>query len=361
VVRRGSEESTLARTKSSRYVTEGEELLRWREGLDHALRAPKRKRRPLRVVAFSLVLLIVVGIVAGYSYWRVIGGLFNRTSVTLTPGANGALNFLLVGSDSRDPVTDPADVSRFGAVGGKRTDTIILAQVVPGQRRGVLLSIPRDLWVTIHGGGRQFQGKINSAYQYGPQAIVDTVSSLTGVPINHYMEIDIRGFRNMVDAIGGIDVHMDQPLYDSMLNFRLPAGTVHMDGNTALSFVRSRHTARGDFDRIARQQTFIRAVMSKVGKPTVLGNPIRVNNLARAFAKNVTVDQYFQLDDLIKFALSIRKVGQNQLRTLSIPGHSARVSGQSVVLMNTQEAQPLFAALRDVTAPPATPGSQTAA
>jgi LCP family protein required for cell wall assembly len=354
------QESTLARTKTTRYSTEGEEVRRWRDGLDDALRAPKRRRRPWRIVAGGLVLLVIVGTLAGFSYWRVIGGLFNRTNVTLTPGGNGALNFLLVGSDSREGLNTPEDVARFGSVGGKRTDTIILAQIVPRQQRGVMLSIPRDLWVTVHGGGRLFQGKINSAYQYGPQSVVDTVSALTGVPINHYMEIDIRGFRNMVDAIGGIDVALDKPLYDSKLNFRLPAGMDHMDGNTALSFVRSRHTAAGDFDRIKRQQAFIRAVMSKVGKPSVLGNPIRVNNLARAFARNVTVDQYFQLSDLIRFALGVRKVGQNQLQTLSVPGRSARVGGQSVVLMDTQQAAPLFAALRDVTAPPGTPVPQAA-
>lgn len=342
------EESILARTKSQ-YVAEGEELARWREGLDKALRTKVRRRRPLRVLAIGLLLVIVAGVAAGYAYWRVIGGLFTRTNVSLDAAAGGVLNVLLVGSDSRDGLTDPADVARFGSVGGRRADTIILAQIVPGQQRGVLLHLPRDLYVTIHGGGRQFDSKINSAYAYGPQGVIDTVGALTRLPINHYMEIDIRGFRKMVDAIGGIDVCVKESnFYDSKLNFQLPQGVNHLDGNSALSYVRARHaTPNGDFGRIDRQQQFIRAVMGKIGKPAVLGNPVRVNELARAFAQNITVDQAFQFDDLVRFALSVRRVGPDQLLTYSVPGHSGRIGSQSVVLLDAPQAEVLFSALRN--------------
>jgi LCP family protein required for cell wall assembly len=293
-----------------------------------------------------------VGVAGGYLYWRVIGGLFTRTDVNLQPAAGPALNVLLVGSDSREGLNDPADLQRFGSVGGRRADTMILAQIVPSQQRGVLLHFPRDLYVTVHGNGQQFQSKINAAYNHGPQGVIDTVQALTRIPINHYMEIDIRGFRGMVDAIGGIDVCNDQSLYDSKLNFRLPSGTSHLDGNTALSFVRARYaTPDGDFGRIKRQQQFIRAVMGKVGQPSVLGNPLRVNKLARAFAQNVTVDQFFQLDDLVKFALSVRRVGPDQLETYSIPSHTGRVGSQSVVLIEDQPAEVLFQALRNVEDP----------
>lgn len=299
-----------------------------------------------------MVVLLVLALGGGYLYWRVIGGLFTRTDVALDPTSGPALNVLLVGSDSREGLDDPEDVTRFGSVGGRRADTIILAQVVATQQRGVLVHIPRDLWVTVHGQGRQHQGKINSAYRDGPQAVIDTVGNLTGVPINHYMEVDISGFRKMVDAIGGIDVCVEDDFYDSKLNFSLPPGTNHLDGNEALSYVRARSaTPDGDFGRIRRQQEFIRSVMSKVGNPSVLGNPVRVNDLARSFARNVTVDQFFQLDDLIRFALSIRRVGPDQLLTYSVPGHVGSAGGQSVVLVNEQEAESLFSALRNVQEP----------
>jgi LCP family protein required for cell wall assembly len=286
-------------------------------------------------------------VAAGYAYWKVIGGLFTRTSVTLDPSAGGVLNVLLVGSDSREGLNNPEDIARFGSVGGKRADTIIVAQIVPREQRGVLMSIPRDLYVPVHGGGTVRDAKINSSYAYGPQGVIDTVGALTRLPINHYMEVDIRGFRQMVDAIGGIDVCEAGGLYDSKLNFRLPAGDSHLDGNSALSYVRSRHsTADGDFGRIRRQQQFFRAVMGKIGKPSVLGNPVRVNELARAFARNITVDQAFQFDDLVRFALSIRRVGADQLLTYSVPGHSGRIGSQSVVLLDQQPAEALFSALR---------------
>ena len=295
---------------------------------------------------------MIAGTLGGFLYWKVIGGLFDRTNVNLTPAGGKALNVLLVGSDSREGLTGAEDVTRFGSVAGNRADTIILAQLVPSEQRGVLLHFPRDLYVPVHAEGRQFQSKINSAYGYGPQSVIDTVGALTRLPINHYMEIDIRGFRAMVDAVGGIDVTNETSLYDSKLNFRLPKGTSHLDGNQALSFVRARYaTPDGDFGRIKRQQQFIRAVMGKVGKPSVLGNPVRVNELARSFARNVRVDQYFQLDDLVKFALSVRRVGPDQLETFSVPGSIGSRGGASVVVMNPVEAEPIFQALRNAEDP----------
>lgn len=316
------------------------------------------------MLAVGLLLIIVAAFGAGYAYWRVIGGLFTRTNVSLDPAAGGVLNILLVGSDSREGLSDPLDIERFGSVGGKRADTIILAQIVPSEQRGVLLHLPRDLFVTVHAaGGRQYDAKINSAYNDGPQGVIDTVGALTRMPINHYMEMDIRGFRQMVDAIGGIDVCVNDPdFYDSKLNFRLPQGANHLDGNSALSYVRARHaTPNGDFGRIERQQQFIRAVMGKIGRPSVLGNPVRVNDLARSFARNITVDQLFQFDDLVRFALSIRRVGPEQLLTYSVPGYSGQVGGQSVVLVDTQPAEVLFSALRNGADPSAAMPSAQAA
>jgi LCP family protein required for cell wall assembly len=344
------------------YASSNDELLKWREGLDRALRTPHKRRRPIKVIAGGLVLLLVLAVGGAYMYSRVIEGLLRRTdSLTLASDGGKTLNFLLVGSDSREGLSDPADVSRFGAVGGKRADTIILAQLVPGERRGVLMHFPRDLYVTVHGGGRQFQSKINAAYGYGPQSVIDTVGNLTQIPIHHYMEVDIRGFRSMVDAIGGIDVELDAGLYDSTLNFRLPKGKSHLDGNKALSFVRARHaTPDGDFGRIKRQQQFLKSVMKKTFSAGVIGSPSRVNDLARAFARNVTVDQNFEMKDFVSFALSFREQDDARLGTYSVPGYAAGRGGQSVVLMKDAEAQTLFAALRNGERPPAAFGSTQA-
>ena len=306
----------------------------------------------LRGFSFVLVIVIIVAIAGGYYYWHTISGLFQRTSVNLSEASGGAMNVLMVGSDSRQELRDPADFTRFGRVGGRRSDTVILAQIVPSQQRGVLISIPRDLWVTVRNGERSFQGKINSAYNYGPQAVIDTVYGLTGVPINHYVEVNFGGFRKMVDAIGGIDVCNQQTFYDGVIGWGLTKGPHRLDGLGALQYVRTRTaTADGDFGRIKRQQEFMRAVMSKVGRPAVLGNPVRVNRLATAFAQNVTVDQYFKLPDLVKLAVSLRRVGQNQLQTYSVPSRIGHVAGQSVVFVNQMEAEPLFTSMRQVKDP----------
>lgn len=298
------------------------------------------------------LVITVLATAAGAAYfWREIEGLFERQDLVLDPAGGGALNILLVGSDSREGISDPKDVERFGSVGGRRADTIILAQVVPSQRRGVIVGFPRDLWVSIPGNGRTHRthsGKINSAYGLGQQTLIDTVQQTTGLPINHYMEVDITGFRHMVDAIGGIDVCVTEPFYDSKLRFQLPQGPNHLDGNAALSYVRARHaTPDGDFGRIRRQQQFLRAVMNRVGRPAVLGNPLRVNELARAFASNVTVDQYFQLDDMIRFAVSVKRIPPDALKTYTVPGDIGRAGGQSVVLADGDRAGKLFGALRD--------------
>jgi anionic cell wall polymer biosynthesis LytR-Cps2A-Psr (LCP) family protein len=178
--------------------------------------------------------------------------------------------------------------------------------------------------------------------------------ALTGVPINHYVEVNFIGFRRMVDSMGGIDVCNQQSFYDPVINFGLSSGEHHLTGNQALQYVRTRHaTADGDFGRIKRQQEFFRAVMAKVGRPAVLGNPLRVNGLATAFAQNVTVDQFFKLPDLVRLALSLRRAQQNQLETYSVPARVGHIGAQSVVFVDNTKAEPLFAALRSVKSPAA--------
>ena len=350
------QESTLARAKTKYRPTQQiDEVRRWREGLERVLVKPRRRRRPLRALAIGLILVIIASVSGFYLYARVINGLFTRTSVNLQAVSGNALNILMVGSDSRAGLTSAADIARYGSdtsVSGQRADSIMIVQIIPKQQRGVLLSFPRDLWVNIHNGQHEFHSKINSAYSFGPQTMIDTVAALTGIPINHFMEINFVGFRRMVDAVGGIDVCMNERMYDSQLLFGLPAGRSHLDGIAALNFVRARHaTPGGDFDRIKRQQQFLRAVMSKVGRPSVLGNPVRVNELARAFAQNVKVDQYFQLSDMIRFAISVRQVGLNQLETYSVPGDVGDIGGASVVELNQSKAMPLFDAIKNAQDP----------
>ncbi|HVE92851.1 MAG TPA: LCP family protein, partial [Actinomycetota bacterium] len=136
--------------------------------------------------------------------------------------------------------------------------------------------------------------------------------------------------------------------------FRLRAGPNHLDGNAALSFVRARYaTGSGDFGRIQRQQQFLKAVVAKVGRPQILGRPDRVRALGRAFAQNVTVDQGFSLNEMAQFALKVRRVGVDQLTTLTVPGRETTINQESVVLMDRSAAEALFARLRNESGPQA--------
>ena len=296
--------------------------------------------------------MVVIGLIGAAGvvwFYQDIQGMLTRVDVNLQAAQGGAMNVLVIGSDSREGL-DRSDEQRFGRGSHRLADTIIVAQVIPADGRATLLHFPRDLWVDI--AGAPGKAKINSSYRHGPQTVIDTVQNLTGIPINHYIEVDINGFRRMVDAIGGIDVCLDEAMRDPVLNFRLGAGHHHLEGDGALSFVRSRNSSGdGDFGRIRRQQQFLRAVVDRVGRPSVLGNPVRVHSLAQSFAQNASVDPNFNLDDMAKLALSVRRIGVEQIATFSVPGRIASANRQSVVLMEERPAQRIFEALREMRDP----------
>lgn len=304
-----------------------------------------------RVVAFVLVCFLIMGAATAAYFWKDIERQIHRKDLPGLVEAAGSptLNILVIGTDSRESPMSREDIKRFGRVGGKRADTIILVQVVPSQRRAALVAFPRDLWVPIPGHGIN---KINSAFQYGPDVVIEAVHQISGVSINHYVEVNFNGFRRLVDSIGGIDVCLDRAMNDKMLQFRLPGGVSHLDGNAALTFVRSRHAdADGDFGRIRRQQQFLRTVVAKLGRPSVLVNPFRVHSLATAFAANVTTDRDFKLTDMAKLARNVKSVSPEQMQTYTVPGELGRAGGQSVVLPDTERANVLFGALRDAIDP----------
>jgi LCP family protein required for cell wall assembly len=174
-----------------------------------------------------------------------------------------ACNFLVLGSDTREGL-GKGQQSKFGntqTVQGQRSDTIMVVHVDASRDHTVILQIPRDLRVDIPGHGTD---KINSAFNFGPNVTVQTVQQLTGWKINHYVEINFAGFERLVNALGGVPICIDKPLYDKLANLNLPhAGCYNLRGPQALAFVRARHVEGDtipDFSRISRQQQFIRPV-----------------------------------------------------------------------------------------------------
>src|SRR6056297_1054617 len=219
----------------------------------------RRRRRPvrwvLRLVLWALLVLVVA--LVAFMLWanaqiprQEVGGLASRGS--------GPINVLLVGSDSREDLSD--DERRelsTGSAEGERTDTIILLSVDGGDV--ALLSFPRDLWVTRCDGS---VGRINAATRVGgPSCLATTVSSLSGIDIHHYATVTFGGFRDLVDAVGGVELCLEAPIADRDAGIDLPAGCQVLDGTDALGFVRVRKID-DDFGRMGRQQEFLRAFAS---------------------------------------------------------------------------------------------------
>lgn len=259
------------------------------------------------------------------------------------------INVLILGSDTREGLSEE-EQERKGTpemVDGERSDTIILARFDPDEERAVLLHLPRDLLVEIPGHGQE---KINAAFMLGgPNLAVRTVGDLTGIPIHHYIEVNFNSFRTIVEALGGVEVCVDQPMIDETAELNLPeAGCYDMDGDTALAFVRARNVEGDlipDFARIARQQQFIRAVTNKLFS---LGSVTRIPDLARAVAETVRTDHGLTVTDLLDYGRELEGLAQEDPTGAStvdlrvVPG----VAGPSFVEM-LPEAEELFRRMRE--------------
>jgi LCP family protein required for cell wall assembly len=288
----------------------------------------------------TLVLLAVLAGLWGWSQVRSLGRV--ELGDALTPASGDVRNYLLVGSDSREGVTD--ETPNVGAIGtevsGKRADTIIVLRSSPDGSS--MMSIPRDLWVTNAETGSE--GRINGSYNQGPANLVRTVTQNLGIPINHYVEIDFLSFAGMVDAIGGVTVDFPNPAFDpgSGLNVEA-AGPNVLNGEQALAYVRSRRYTEvidgrprtdptSDLGRQQRQQTFLRTVLAE-GAAT--RNPIELARLGGAVASGVTVDTTFGVRDA--WTLS-RRVSGSEPETVILPTVPARRGGAAVLVLQQPEA-----------------------
>ena len=273
------------------------------------------------------------------------------------PGGNDgkALNFLLVGSDSRDGAT-PEELKEFSTQSdpGKRTDTIILVHLSPKRDKAVLVSFPRDTWVEIPGHGHN---RINAAYVQGeldrkgggPALLIQTVERLTDVFIDHYLEIDFRGFLKMVNALGGVDVCLPTAVDDADSGLRLPAGRSHVNGKVALSFVRARKfDPTQDFGRIRRQQQFLGAMLRRATSLGILARPDRVYRFLDTVAKSMTVDDKLSFNEMKQLAGKLRGLDPAKIVFVTAPTkpRGVRIDGKSVVLPDTAAYAALFGAIR---------------
>lgn len=345
-----------------------------------ATRAQGRSFGRRYAVALAVVVALVIGSVVAINV-LVEQKLSTVTRVHLqlaSPPSDGA-NYLLIGSDTRAFVNNPADQNAFGTQAGnqgQRSDTMMILHAEPGAGRSLLVSIPRDLWVNIPGQG---MAKINAAFNNGPQKVVDTISADFGVPIQHYVEVNFDTFRKLVDAVGTVPVYFPAPTRDALsgLNAAYP-GCYHLDGPTALSFVRSRHMevydtatrswksvdAVPDIGRIGRQQTFLRQIAS-VALSHALSNPFSANSLVDQVISELKLDDSFGRGDLFNLVDAFQGVNPNDashVQTTTLPWKTGpTVQGQDVLYLKQPEADQVLAQLRDFSGGGSSPATSSGA
>ncbi|MCY0927171.1 LCP family protein [Streptomyces sp. H27-H1] len=298
----------------------------------------RRRRRLLRWAGLGTGMLVVAGTAAGWwVYSKLDGNIAEDTSAAAElrrydkerPAhlAGGAQNILLIGSDSRTGKGN----ARYGQdKGTQRSDTTILLHLPADRKSATAVSIPRDLMTEIpaclkQDGSRSSEqfAQFNWAFEWGGTACtVRTVEALTGIRVDHHMVLDFSGFKKMVDAVGGVEVCLRQPVSDTEAKLKLPAGRQTLQGEQALGFVRARHSLGNgsDTERMERQQAFLGSLVKKVQSNGVLLNPARLYPLLDAATSSVTTDPGLSsLRGLYELVRGVRDIPTDQIKFLTVP------------------------------------------
>ena len=326
--------------------------------------------------ALTCVFSALVLAVSGFSYFvvRDVSSIGSSHAIASGPSI-GTQNILLMGLESRRDWNGnilPARILNhlhagsvqgvMNGVGGNATNTLILLHIPAGGKKAVGFSIPRDDWVNFTGTvGSQQQGKVDQAYgvsmfyeqqqlkqqnpnisqnqlafqgnEAGRKAAVDTVEQLTGVHIDHFAEVNLDGFYELANVLGGVEVCLKHPVQDANSGANFPAGYQHLDGAQALAFVRQRDgLPNGDLDRTHRQQAFLDAVMQQLRTEGVIGDLTKIQALLSVAKQYVITDADWNLLD---FATQMQSLtgGNLVFHTLPIQGY-ATIAGQAANVVN---------------------------
>ena len=298
---------------------------------------PRRKKKkriwPWVAVFFAFILAAVAG------------AMFASSSLLDKPLETAAEEGMLTAKDKSTIMIMGVD-ERGDDVG--RSDTLMIATIDPKKDQAALLSVPRDTRVKIKGHGYD---KINAAYAYGGHDLTkNTVESFLSVPMDHYVIINIQAFQRIIDAIGGIDIDVEKRMYyedpwddDGGLVINLKPGMQHMDGKTAITYVRYRDE-EGDIGRIARQQKFMKAVMEKVTSPSIITS---LPSIIKEVMSSVKTDLSFR--QMLEFAGTLKEAQKNGLKTDMIPGRPLYISGISYWIPDITKLRQTLADTLDIT------------
>jgi len=331
-----------------------------------------RRSWPQRfLITFNCILIamcVMAASAVGYSYYRF--GNIPRVALgdllaDRPPGE--PQNYLLVGSDSREFVTGGDDLKSFGdttEAGTQKADTIILVRIDPQTETADMTSFPRDLWVTIAGTGGEKQ-RINTAFADGPAQLIETIELNFNIPIHHYAQVDFEGFRELVNAIGGVEVYFEHQVRDRDIDGNNVSGLdidqtgcVTLDGDTALSYVRSRHFEEfvdgrwqpdlsSDIGRITRQQDFV-ATAVRQALEEGLFNPAKFNSLVGVAERHLTLDDELDPGNLLDLADRFKSSDPSALQTHPLPTEVGTTAVGASVLYLLEEAQAALDVFRGI-------------
>ncbi|MGW0996522.1 LCP family protein [Streptomyces sp. NPDC002520] len=300
-------------------------------------RKPRSKgRTALLATAWTAAGVVVLGGTGvGYVYFKLNGNL-KSVDINQALGAdrptkvdNGSQNILVLGSDTRAGSNEK--LGGGADDGSARSDTAMIVHVYKGHKKATVISIPRDTLIdrpactdakgTTYAAASQVM--FNSAYSTGGAACaVKTVESLTGIRMDHYLEVDFKGFQKLVDDLGGVPVTTTRAIHDPQSHLNLPAGTHTLDGGQALGLVRTRHGVGdgSDLGRIQLQQAFVKALLDQAEQVGVLSNPKKLYDLADTATRSVTTDSDLgSVNSLADFAGGLKGIGSSHMNMVTMP------------------------------------------
>lgn len=343
--------------------------------------------RSLRWVGLAVAALLLVGGGIGVYQYRKLSGNIKRADVLAPNDASirdaakqlDAENYLLIGSDTRAGANSRYE-ENAGQVSGERSDTTILAHLSPNRDKATMVSFPRDSWVSLPECRKAdgtvepaHDGQFNEAFSIGgPSCTVLAVQRLTGIKINHYVQVDFNGFKTMVDAVGGVPICTPTSLYDKESGLRMSPGTTRLAGEQALSYVRARYGLGdgSDLGRIQRQQRFLGAMVRAARSTKLLVNPVALTKFLGAATKSLTLDKETSFGDLKSLADQLNGLDPKKVGFLTAPianpaynppGFPALKPGQggSKVLLDDEAGRTLWDSI--INDKPAQPGRTTPA
>lgn len=310
---------------------------------------------PGQWVACAATALAIIASLGGYGWYQGIVG--NITTAQVDTDAwdrptsvEGVMNLLVIGSDIRS-----GENADYGEAEGARPDTMLIASINVDNGAATLVNLPRDLVVELpaceavegYEGMNPHSGMINSAMTFGGVGCQwQTVEQVTGVHLDHFVMMDFTGFKDMVDALGGVEMCIPAPVEDPKAHLSLDAGTQTLNGEDSLGYVRSRYGQGdgSDLSRIDRQQEFMGAMLRQVLSSEVMTSPVTITNFLGAVTESVTTDEELTVDTMTDIAISMREVDLERIQFVTVP-NGQHPADPNRLAMSQPAASELFAAI----------------